>query len=469
MGLLDEHDATGLADLVRRREVHPRELVSEAIARAEAVDPALNVIVHRQYERALRDAETVDLDGPLAGVPFLLKDFNAEEAGERFTMGVRPLREMGYRSPVDSALAVRFRAAGLIPIGRTNVPQMALMGTTEPDLWGPTRNPWDTSRAPGGSSGGAAASVAAGVVPAAHANDISGSIRIPASICGVVGLKPGRGRVIAGSAVDAPVGMASEGVVTRSVRDTAAIVDALTATSPWWPAPPLPRPLAEEVGRPVADGLRIGVWTEAFNGSGVDPASADAATATASLLAAMGHRVEVDAPAPFSSPELWEAAKNALGVTTARAIDQLASRLGRPATEQDVEVRTWEMVTGGRRLDGAAVLATLETMQRLAADALRWWERFDLLVTPTTAGPGSPIGEYVSAYESGKGSAFTRPINVTGQPAISLPLGWPDDGLPRGVQIVAAPGGEDLLIRVAAALEAAAPWAHRRPPVWSGR
>ena len=337
------------------------------------------------------------------------------------------------------------------------------MGTTEPQAYGPTHNPWDLGRSPGGSSGGSAAAVAARIVPAAHATDISGSIRIPASLCGLVGLKPTRGRVIV-SAGDQPVGMSAEGVVTRSVRDTAALVDHLSWRSPWWPAPALARPLAAEVAAGIGP-LQVGVWTEAFNGAAVDAASAAAATDAAVLLADMGCNVDVSAPAVLSSDELWEAAKTAMAIAAASDAAGWKDRIGHALGEADLEPRTWGMVQAGQAVSAPEAMALIEQMQHLAGAAFEWFEEYDLLVTPTTAGPATLLGEYVTNYVSGLGSAFTRPINVTGQPAISLPLGWPDDGLPRGVQLVAAYGREDLLIRVAGALETAAPWAARRPPL----
>jgi amidase len=458
----DDLDATALADLVRSGDVHPRELVEAAIERTESRNPQLNAIVHDRFDRARRDAEGVGRTGPFPGVPFLLKNYGGHEAGEPYDMSVRTLRERDYRPTADSAYTARVKAAGLIPIGRTNVPEMAVMGTTEPALHGPTRNPWDTERTPGGSSGGSAAAVAARIVPAAHANDISGSIRIPASHCGLVGLKPTRGRMVA-SAADPPVGMATEGVVTRSVRDTAALVDWLATTSPWWPAPPLPRPLADELGGPVG-GLRVGLWTQAFNGSDVDAGCAAAAHHAAELLASMGCDVEDAAPDVLSEPALWDDAKLALGAAAATEAAAWQARLGAPLGEADLEPRTWSMVASGNAITAPQLCAALERFEEYGARAAAWFDAFDLLVTPTVAAPPGELGEYLRAYVSGLGSAFTRPLNVTGHPAISLPLGWPDDGLPRGVQLVAGYGREDLLVRVGAALEAAAPWAHRRPP-----
>jgi amidase len=395
-------------------------------------------------------------------VPFLFKDYRGREAGEPYHMGVRTLRELDHRPRSDSAMALRVRAGGLIPIGRTNTPEFAAMGTTEPQTYGPTHNPWDLGRTPGGSSGGSAAAVAARIVPAAHATDISGSIRIPSSLCGLVGLKPTRGRVIV-SAGDSPTGMSVEGVVTRSVRDTAALVDHLSWRSPWWPAPPLARPLVDEVGA-HAGRLRIGLWTEAFNGSTVDAGSAAAAIDAAALLADMGHEIETSAPAVYSADELWEVAKTAMAIAAAADAAPWDERIGHALGEADLEPRTWGMVQAGQAVSAPEAMALLEQMQRLAAAAFEWFDQHDLLITPATAAPASPLGDYITNYVSGLGSAFTRPINVTGQPAISVPLGWPDDGLPRGVQLVAAYGREDLLIRVAGALETASPWAHHRPP-----
>jgi amidase len=295
----------------------------------------------------------------------------------------------------------------------------------------------------------------------AHANDISGSIRIPASHCGLVGLKPTRGRVIM-SAGDSPVGMVSEGVLTRSVRDTAAMIDWLSVTSPWWPAPALSRPLVDEVGAPIGV-LRVGVWTEAFNGSEVDPACAAAANLAGEILAGMGCRVDVAAPTALSEPSLWDDAREALGVAAAAEAAAWESRIGHALGEADLEPRTWAQVRAGNAMSATALYALIERLQAHAAAALGWFDDFDLLITPTVAAPPGVLGDYLNRYVSGLGSAFTRPLNVTGQPAMSVPVGWPDDGLPRGVQLVAAYGREDLLVRVASTLELAAPWSDRKP------
>lgn len=452
-------DATDLARLVHAGSAHPRELVERAIAQAESVNPALNAIVHTQFDRAIEDCGRVDVDGPFPGVPFLFKDYGGWEAGEPYRMGVRTLRELDHRPQADSAIASRVRAGGFIPIGRTNTPELAAMGTTEPQLWGPTHNPWNLDRSPGGSSGGSAAAVAARIVPVAHATDISGSIRIPAAMCGVVGLKPTRGRVVT-SGADTPVGMGVEGVVTRSVRDTAAIVSWLSHRSAWWPTPNWDRPLDPDAPLPP---LRVGLWTEAFNALAVDADCRSAADDVGRLLVDLGHHVEVAAPPEFSSAELWDLAKLCLAVVIADEAMSWTERIGRPLGEADLEPRTWAMVTAGLAVTAPELHAALARLQEISAGAHGWWDAFDVLLTPTTAGPPSPLGDYLDKYVSGLGSAFTRPINVTGQPAISLPMGWPEDGMPRGVQLVGRYGDDHTVVALAAQLERARPWSGRRP------
>jgi amidase len=464
-------DAVGLAGSIRRGDITALEVVDTAIALAEQAEPSLNALVHRQFERARRDAALPLGDGPLAGVPFVLKDYGTWEAGEPYAHGMRALQQAGYRATSDSQLAVGFRAAGLIAIGRSNIPEMALVGTTEPEAFGPTHNPWDLARSPGGSSGGTAALVAARVVPAGHATDIAGSIRMPAASCGVVGLKPTRGRVLRGLDHDPAVTMHTDGVIARSVRDLAVITDAVTnhGASPW-PAPPLARPLADELTRPM-ERLRIGYWLAPFNGGSIDDGCCQAALDAAALLSSLGHDVSESAPAELSSGQLW----GALGaVLNAHAADDLAhwsGVLGRQLGEGDVEATSWKAISAGQRLSAADLIGALHTMQRETLAAQRWWapapgdgHGFDILLTPATAAPAQLLGDYLKGYEPGRGSAFTRPFSGSGQPALALPLGWPDDGLPRGVQLVASYGREDILIRLGVQLEQAAPWNHRRPP-----
>ena len=345
------------------------------------------------------------------------------------------------------------------------------MGTTEPDAYGPTHNPWNLGRSPGGSSGGSGAAVAAGFVPAAHANDIAGSIRIPASQCGLVGLKPTRGRVVAGRSADPAVGMNTEGVLTRTIRDTAGLLDAITdrgLRGPW-PAPPLPGSLAAEVGRDPGR-LRVGVCVRAFTGVDVDAECAQAATTAATLLETLGHDVDEAAPPELFEADLLTGSRTLFNANAAATLADWATRLGRSLDEADVEPLTWQMVEAGRAVTGADVLTVLDRQHELSRQATKWWrgpdrDGFDILLTPATAEPGPPLGAYKQGYTPGRAGAFSRVFNATGQPALSLPLGWPADGLPRGVQFVAAYGREDVLVRLGAQLEQAAPWAHRTPPL----
>jgi amidase len=256
--------------------------------------------------------------------------------------------------------------------------------------------------------------------------------------------------------------MMVEGVVTRTVRDTAALVDLLSYRSPLWPAPAMPRTLVEALDRPTR-GLRIGVWTTSFNDSPVDPTCAAAAESIGMVLEQHGHHVDVAAPAVLSSSMLWSLAKTALAVSAADEAARWDRHIGRPLGESDLEPRTWSMVEMGHAVSAPQFHDLMRHLQRLSAEALAWWETFDVLLTPTTASPPFVLGDYLKQYVSGLGSAFTRPINVTGQPAISVPAGWGEDGLPRGVQLVADHGRDDLLIELAAVIERARPWDHRRP------
>src|SRR5437588_420286 len=331
---LGDHDATGLASLVRAGDVTPVELVEAAINRIETVDPQLNAVIHRRFDRARDEAaRMVPGSAPFAGVPFLVKDIACHQAGEPFHEGMRFLRDRHWRAASDSHLAARFRAAGLITVGRTNAPELGIVPTTEPDAYGATRNPWDRARSPGGSSGGSAAAVAAGLVPAAHANDGGGSIRIPASACGVVGLKPSRGRTSLGPDASFTALVVCEHVVCRTVRDCAAFLDAVAGPMPGDPyvAPPPVRPYRQEVGADPGR-LRVGLLTAAPGGLAVvAPECVTAAEDAARLLESLGHEVEVSHPAALDRPDwaphfmsLWSAGV-ALGLDGRRAADRRAA------------------------------------------------------------------------------------------------------------------------------------------------
>lgn len=459
-------DATGQAELVRSGQVTPLDLVEAAIERIEAADQRINAVVMRWFDQARRSAAGSLPEGVFRGVPFLLKDCLAACAGQPLASGNIRLKEAARPAPADSVLVSRFRAAGLVIAGRTNAPEFASQATTEPAAWGPARNPWNLAYSPGGSSGGATAAVAAGMVPVAHATDGSGSIRIPAACCGVVGLKPTQGRISAGPHGDES-GPGVELCVSRTVRDTAAMLDAVhgPGVGDRVIAPPPGRPFVRELDG-GATGLRVGVLDRYPSGDPVHPDCAEAVNAAGRLLQELGHRVEAAYPAALADSgigrEIGVVASSHLAVAT----DRLAEVLGRDVTAGDVEPATWARAQRGRQATAADLARALSACTRFRRAVCQWWaDGYDLLLTPTTGEPpallgtlpGNPAGQ--SAY-----IAFTRPFNVTGQPAISLPLSWNSAGLPIGVQLVAAYGREDLLINVAAQAERARPWADRRPP-----
>jgi amidase len=342
-------DATAQAELVREGAVSPAELVEAAIDRAERVNPEINAVIHDLGERALEQARDEIPDGPFRGVPFLLKDLGATNAGEPYHMGMQLLKEHDFRAPFETTLAQRFRQAGLITIGKTNTPELGIVATTEPKAYGPSRNPWDTSRSPGGSSGGSAAAVAAGIVPFAHANDGGGSIRIPASNNGLVGLKPTRQRISEGPVVgDNMSGVTTELCVSRSVRDTAILLDAVHGPAPGDPyfAPEPIRPYVEELSD-ESGGLRIGVMTKpAIEGLETAPDCLEAVAKTVRLAESLGHHVEEASfldmlPAGDSGPDIEDSFLTRWAAGQAAILDQLAMLVGRPVTEDDVEPLTW--------------------------------------------------------------------------------------------------------------------------------
>ena len=468
-------DATAQADLVHSGEVTPVELVEAAIGRIEAIDPQLNAVIHRRFDRAREESAADGLPrGPFRGVPFLVKDVVCHTAGDPFHCGTRFLKEAGFHEQRDSELARRFRAAGFVFVGKTNTPEFALSAVTEPLAYGPARNPWDTQRSPGGSSGGSGAAVAAGLAPVAHGNDMGGSIRIPAACCGLVGLKPTRARNSLGPDFGEYWGpMTHEHVLTRSVRDTAAVLDATAgpAVGDPYQAPPPGRPWREEVGIDPGS-LRIGLRTHAGGEVAVDAECVQAAESTAALLQDLGHRVEQVALEALEGPGL-EGFGVLTAATVARDLDRWEQRLGRAIADDEVEPMNGSLREQGRRLRATDYVAAVERIHAYARTVAAWWESgWDLLVTPTSALLPPPVGRLGPLADPaellpglGAFTAFTTPFNATGQPAISLPMGTSAEGLPVGVQLVAATGREDLLIRVASQLEQARPWSDRRPPV----
>lgn len=471
-------DAVAQAELVRSMEVTPLELVDAAIARIERVNRQINAVIIPLFDKARALARSGPLpQGPLTGVPFLLKDLLCTSGGDPQHDGMRLLRDLRHVAPHDSYLAARFKAAGLITLGKSNTPELGLNATTEPEAYGATRNPWNTSCSTGGSSGGSAAAVAARLVPIAHGNDGGGSIRIPASECGLVGLKPSRGRVSLGPDFgDVWHGFAIEGVVTRSVRDTAIALDAIAGNMPGDPysAPPQARPFRDELAiRPQH--LKIGMMQrEPRDGAPLHPDCRAAVEDAARLLESLGHRVEESHPDALDEMQL--ASRHFTDVVACHAaltIEQQQQIVGRKIEPADVEVLTWYWVERGLDIPATRYLSSIQWLHGWARRVEQWWSerRFDLLLTPTIATPPPPLGTLVPTRENPAAAIerlmatiqFTPQFNATGQPAISLPLHWNAQGLPIGIQLVAPLGGEGLLLQIAARLEEARPWSERRP------
>lgn len=485
------HDAVGLGELVRSGEVTPAELLEEAISRADKVNSSVNAIICDLYDQAREDAANVGREGPFAGVPFLLKDLLQAYAGVPLTSGSNALRD--FCPAQDSEVVARLRQAGLVVFGKTNVPEFGLVAVTEPRAFGPTRNPWDLSRSAGGSSGGSAAAVAAGIVPMAGANDGGGSIRIPSAWCGLVGLKPSRGRVFGGPDFgEVWSGAVVEGVVSRSVRDSAAALDVITgpaAGDPYIAAVP-DRPFADEVNTPPGQ-LRIAWSTRSPIGMPVHDECRRAVEGTVALLEKLGHVcIEVE-------PEIdgMAVARSYLTLyygEVAADLREIARTFGSAARSQ-VEPITRTVALIGETIRAADVVESRRRWNEFGRAMGYFHREYDLYLTPTTAAPPPVIGSLapsrveeiglrlVNAARAGRPLhaaglpeklalenlapvPFTQLANLTGQPAISLPLHWGEDGLPYGLQFMAPIGGEASLLRLAGQLEQASPWAHRKAP-----
>lgn len=478
-------DAVGQAELLRSKKISPTELVDLAIAAVERVNPQLNAVIHPRFERARNEAkstpsarsDSTTTDGSFAGVPIVVKDLNCQIKGEPYHLGTRFLKNRNFVATHDSYLYERLRRAGFIAIGRTNVPEFGSTITTEPLAYGPARNPWNTEHSTGGSSGGSAATVAAGCVAVAHANDGGGSIRIPASECGLVGLKPSKGRVSLGPALgESWIGGVVEGCVTRSVRDTAAVMDVLSGYEPGDPnTPPLPsRPYSSEVGADVGK-LRVGVLAGPLLPGGLDhPDARESVMVTGKLLESLGHHVEVAHPAALDDATFGDMFLSIVIAHIANDVAALERQFGVTLTTDDIEPSNHLLAQFGNATNVVAYLTAVSWVQAWTRDVVSWWlprdgkRGFDVLVTPTLAGPPPKIG-VLSGDDSTERireiMQYTAQFNMTGQPAISLPLHMSTSGLPMGVQFVGAPYREDLLIRLAAQLEVAAPWASRQPSV----
>lgn len=459
------HDATALGDLVRRGAVTAAELEATALEAAARLNPRLNAIIETwpgEHDPAL------ERTAAFAGVPFLIKDIVIQRAGKRQELGSRIA--IGNTAASNSYLMDRFDALGLVTLGRTTTPEFGHGPTTEPVHGGPTRNPWDLSRMAGGSSGGAAASVAAGIVPIAHGNDGAGSIRIPAACCGLIGLKPSRGRVTSGpGGGETLFGMGVELALTRSVRDTATVLDAASRPAPGDPMvilqPPAPYATLTET-RPGR--LRIGVTTTPWFDAPIDAEIVAAVEQAAALCRDLGHEV-VEASPAFDYGRMRSACLVLWAAGMAHWGRQLATKMGRPLSEDFLEAATLAMVRFGNSLSSADLLGALENTNAVTRAVGGFFEDYDLLLTPSTAKIAQPLGTYdqnapVTNHEDwfdrkARFPPFLAVFNVTGQPAISLPTAVSASGLPIGVQFAARFGREDVLLQLARQLEGEIPWA----------
>jgi len=466
-------DATAQAELVTSGKVTPLEMVNAAIERVERFDGALNALTYRWFDAARQLASSSELpEGPFRGVPYLLKDLYAAEAGKPLSNGSKAYKAADYVSTEDSTLVARYKASGLISIGRSNSPEFGSVPVTEPEAWGPTRNPWDLSRTPGGSSGGSASAVAAGIVPIAHASDGGGSIRIPAACCGLVGLKVSQGRISMGPSRDES-NLGVEHCVSRSVRDSARLLDAThgPGIGDVIIAPTPRRPFIDEVGADPGR-LRIGFLDFNPRGGDVHADCVDGVHKTAKLLESLGHHVEPGFPDIFSDNEIGRAFSMLWSTNMGTAIRRFSEALGREMTPSDIEAMNWAQAEFAKGVTGVDFsLAQASSIQFRRAIQSWWTKGWDLLLTPTLSAPPLPVGSMPNNPErpmtplmtAGSWVAFTSQFNISGQPAISLPLHRTAEGLPVGMQLAAAYGREDVLIRVASQLEQAAPWAHLTP------
>jgi amidase len=461
-----------LAGLVHAGEISAVELVRASLDRIEALDPTLNAFVQVDADPALAAAETIGPGDPrpFAGVPIAVKN-NRAVAGLRLTQGCRLMED--FVAPYDHNVVRRLRAAGFVVVGATTLPEYGILPVTEAAIFGPTRNPWDPSRTPGGSSGGSAAALAAGMVPIAHGNDGGGSIRIPAACCGLVGLKPSRNRVSSAPELGESA-LVSDGVLTRTVAETAALLDLLAGyeTGDWSWAPPPAEPFAAAAARPPGP-LRIAMTTAPpIADAPVDPAAARAAHRAARLLEDLGHTVsEVTPPWQLEGIDDLFGAYFAAHVSLGIHFSALVSGRGAPSAE-DMEPMSWALWTRSQGLSAVQFRALETQLQQISRAVVAFLHPYDALLTPALAQRPLPIGALDTAApdpldtfrRSGYFTPFTPIFNATGQPAVSLPLFAGDDGLPLAVQLVGRPAGEGPLLALAAQLEAAHPWAERRPP-----
>ncbi|MDC0713427.1 amidase [Stigmatella sp. ncwal1] len=469
-------DGMGLASLVQRKEVSAAELVQTAFKAIEVTNPALNAVIATLEDEAQATLARGLPQGPFAGVPFLIKDLGVHAAHIPSSQGTRTFK--GLALPHDTALMARYRRAGLVLVGRTNAPELGLSNSTEPLAWGPTRNPWNLKFSPGGSSGGSAAAVSAGMVPMAYGNDGGGSIRMPASMCGLFGMKPTRGRITSGpDSGELLNGFGVEHVLTRSVRDSAAMLDASAgpaAGDPYLIPPPERSFLEESLREPGR--LRIAVCRKAPAGDPVSPECLAALDEAVRLCASLGHEL-VEASPPYQGSLLENITVTLWSTAMVGWMEGLAALAGLTLREEDFERTSWAALEHGRRVSGAEVQAALARLNQFSRGMGSFFEEYDLLLTPTFALPSLPLGlldanapltfvQWMRRLYSF--CPFTTHANATGQPAMSVPLSWSAEGFPIGAHFVGRWGAEATLFRLAGQLERAQPWAHRWPAHHAG-
>lgn len=469
----DKYDGLGLAELIRKKQITSLELLHAVQQRLEAVNPKLNAFAYLFFDKAEAAIKQGLPAGPFQGVPFALKDLGMNLTGTVTTYGSRVWKN--NLAKADSTLVARYKNAGLVIFGKTTSPELGLTTTTESVVFGKTRNPWNLERTSGGSSGGASSAVASRILPMGHASDGGGSIRIPASCCGLFGMKPTRGRVPMGPfAMEGWNGCSAHHAVTISVRDSAALLDISQGAelgSPYW-CPPPARPFLKEVGAGLQDGgkLRIALAIAPLGGVAVDAECKKAAQDAAKLCESLGHNVE-EATLPIDNTLFRQSFLTVITVSMARALEDAAGVLGHAVTENDVEPATWSMYQQGQKISSVVYSRSIANMHQVGLAMAKFQEKYDVILSPTLAKPPMPLGvlslDDPARYgkEVSEFSPYTALYNVTGQPSMSVPLHWTADGLPVGVMFSARFGDEATLFRLAAQLEKAKPWAHHKPNV----
>ena len=484
---LFKYDAIDLSELIRKGEITPAELLETTIHRIENMNPKINAVIYKMYDQARATAEIWSSDAKtkktsdstFCGIPFLLKDLIAESKDTPLSDGSRAVHS--YISKLDSEIVKRYKASGLIIVGKSNSSEFGVMPTTEPSIHGSTFNPCDLNLAPGGSSGGSAAAVAAGIVPMAHGSDGGGSIRIPASCCGIFGLKPTRGRNPLGSLFgDLGGGIIHEHAVTLTVRDSAALLDVTSGTDlgdPYY-APPIERPFLEEIKNDVGH-LKIGFLTsvpEGWNeGTALHPDCDAAVRDAAKLCEDLGHDVEEVSAVQLSHSNLPQTFVLIFSCFVEHVIAYWERELGKKIGQNELEPPTWDLYQESLKTTGGAYLTAKEELQRFSRKIANWYqkENYDLLLSPTMRIPPTKIGSFQPSPDDPMKwikialsfVAFTRTQNITGEPAMSVPLFWNKDNVPIGVQFAGRFGDEATLFRLAAQLEQARPWADKKPPI----